>query len=256
MTPVMRTTVMERRRHAFTHCLLLCGLLVSALAASAEEKKTTPAKMVFDWVKIEGVFYLEIKNVGKATFTLDDVFVEGFNVTIEGLDEGQKKIYETPFRMDLDRAPPTFIKIEPGRYHRKGFRIEHSPKVMPKKTRFIRIHWNSNESGTKLPEGGLRTSIYDLRQKLPGKPEISARWKNARNVEDFQLLRQYYLQSGITGKEVLETLGKPISEYQAEDGVRHWLYVRIDAKKQQFYSWSCEIGTDGRLLRWRKKGMR
>ena len=88
------------------------------------------------------------------------------------------------------------------------------------------------------------------------KNELSARWKKTKKIEDFHVLREKYLSPGTTEKELVDTLGKPISEHTAEDGVKNFFYVRIDPSRKQYHAWSCEVGADGKLVRWRKKGMR
>ncbi len=137
-----------------------------------DKDKTEPGRIVFDWTVVGDRFYLEVKNSTREGFMLDELFLEGYNVEVVGLDSAFNRIYVTPFGMLIQRAPATRIPIAPGRYHRTGYDLDRRVNTLPEDIRYIRLRWTRNDMGTRLPEGGLETSLYDLRagNQLPGKP--------------------------------------------------------------------------------------
>jgi len=149
-------------------------LLAGSAALPAEEKSADQdlaiAGVTFDWTVIADTFYVEVKNGSTHSFTLDEVFIEGYNITVIGLDSEFRKIHETAGGVDLERGKLTRIQIGPGNFHRTAFRTEHFLKTLPETVKYIKLRWILNEMGTKLPKGGLESSIYELR-KAPNKPD-------------------------------------------------------------------------------------
>jgi len=144
--------------------LLLVAFYPLGVGTRAEEGAAAAGGIVFDWTVINDTFHVEVKNGSTRGFTLDKLFVEGFNVQLVGLNAEFKQIYKSEFRIVLERAPPTLIHIAPGNYYRTPHSIEDYRKTLPKEVQYIRLRWASNELGTPLPRIGLETCIYELRK--------------------------------------------------------------------------------------------
>ena len=148
---------------------VLSGVLLSACTALCGEppvnvQKELPSVVAFDWTVVGTTFFLEVKNCTAKPFRLDALFAWGFNIQITGLDAGFKRVYKTPFGLDLDRGTPTIIVLQPGNFHRTPFRVDHFLKTLPKSVRYISLRWTLNQYGSKLPKEGLETTIYELRK--------------------------------------------------------------------------------------------
>ena len=86
--------------------------------------------------------------------------------------------------------------------------------------------------------------------------EVSERWQKDRNIADFLILKDRWIKQGCTAKFAKEVLGEPLSTHQAEDGNQFWLFVKCDAERKQFYSWTLLIDGDGKVTGWHSKGIR
>ena len=138
--------------------------------------------ITIDWIEIDNVFYLEVKNGSSQPFLLDDDFLEGYNVMIIGVNSKFKKIHKTIVRLNVERAMGiTLAKIDPGNYHRTAYQIDRCLETLPKQVKYIKIKWLFNdmgphfsfkprfdEKGKPLPLTGLETSLYEIK-KAPGK---------------------------------------------------------------------------------------
>lgn len=122
------------------------------------------AIIIFDWTVVNDAFHVEVKNTGTSGFTLDELFLEGYNVELIGLNAEFKQVYKGGLPIVLERAPPTLINIAPGNYYRAALSIEDYLRTLPKEVQYIRLRWASNELGTPLPRSGLETCIYELRK--------------------------------------------------------------------------------------------
>ncbi len=101
----------------------------------------------------------------------------------------------------------------------------------------------------------------DIMPKLPEQEQkeldrLSRRWKNEHNIEDFHLLKDRYIKSGVDVATVLKLLGEPLNKFETDDGRKYWLYVRCNAAEEQYYAWTCVIDSDGKVIRWKKKGIK
>jgi hypothetical protein len=85
--------------------------------------------------------------------------------------------------------------------------------------------------------------------------ELSKRWQNDRNIADFLILKDRWIKPGCLAKFAKEVLGEPLSTHQAEDGTQFWLFVKCDAERKQFYSWTLLIDGDGKVTGWHSKGI-
>lgn len=117
----------------------------------------------FDWTVVDGAFHLEVKNDGAAPFLLHEYYREGYNLTVLGYDAGFRTVYETDFEVEMrgkKLKPP--VRIAPGEHRRRLFRLEKVKERLPAEARYIRIVWDGNPFGAKLPEGGLPAALYAL----------------------------------------------------------------------------------------------
>jgi hypothetical protein len=54
---------------------------------------------------------------------------------------------------------------------------------------------------------------------------------------------------------VVALLGEPLNKVEADDGSKYWPYVKCNIHQKQYYAWACIIGPDGKVVRWKKKGV-
>ena len=85
--------------------------------------------------------------------------------------------------------------------------------------------------------------------------DISERWQKDRDIADFLILKDRWIKPGCAAKFAKEVLGEPLSTHQAEDGTQFWLYVKCDAERKQFYSWTLLIDGGGKVTGWHSKGI-
>ena len=146
---------------------------------SWKEKEAQPG-ITIDWIEIDNVFYLEVKNGSSQPFMLDNCFKEGFNIHFIGLDSELRKTFETTMGMLIQRFVDSLIKLDPGNSYRIAYRIDRCLQPLPKQVKYIKIKWLFNEGtrfplkprfdekGRPLPLTGLETSLYEIK-KAPGK---------------------------------------------------------------------------------------
>jgi len=173
LNAAVRITKMKTSTRIIAACFVSTVFALFIGGTRAGEKESATGSIIFDWTIVNKTFHVEVKNATKKVFVLDELFAEGFNVVIIGLDSRFEQVYRTMFGVDLKRAPATLIKIAPGNYHRTAYRIEHYLKTLPRNVKYIKLKWTRNYMGTKLPKAGLSTSIYELRRD-PDKPAAGA----------------------------------------------------------------------------------
>ena len=133
---------------------------LAAQTAKKIAKKTLPSNVSFDWVMVDGKFYLEVKNGTAQEFKLDVFFMPGYNLDIIGMDANFKQIYKIENQhVDLKRARPTIVSLMPGRSYRTRFHVE---SFLPADVNYITLKWTINDMGTELPGKWLKTSIFEL----------------------------------------------------------------------------------------------
>lgn len=86
--------------------------------------------------------------------------------------------------------------------------------------------------------------------------DVSERWKKDRGIDDFIYLKDNWVRVGCNEQIAKDLLGEPLSFYRSEDGIQSWFYVRCDAEKKQFYSWTLCLDAKGKVTRWHCKGIR
>ena len=122
-------------------------------------------KLTFTWVELKGDFYLEVKNGTTDVFKFDDIWLEGYNLSINGYDKEFKHDYRTLKAIDLDRdiGAIRHVSIAPGKYHRTKVALNDLIKELPKGTTYVDFTLKSNGvffGGSKLPNGPIKTNIY------------------------------------------------------------------------------------------------
>ncbi len=156
---------------------------LAAQTAKKIAKKTLPSNVAFDWVMVDGKFYLEVKNGTAQEFKLDVFFMPGYNLDIIGMDANFKQIYKIENQhVDLKRVRPTIVSLLPGRSYRTRFQVESLLESFPADVKYITLKWTSNDMGTELPGKWLKTTIYELRKSESGKGVEST--KDKRQVTD------------------------------------------------------------------------
>mgnify|MGYP006419287061 FL=1 len=85
--------------------------------------------------------------------------------------------------------------------------------------------------------------------------DVSGRWKKEKRIDDFHFLKDNWIKPGCTVDFAKEVLGEPLNTHQAEDGSQFWMYVKCDAEKKQFHSWTLLLDSGGKVTGWRSKGI-
>lgn len=83
---------------------------------------------------------------------------------------------------------------------------------------------------------------------------ISELWKKNHEVSDFLLLKDS-IQEGTKPEYVRQILGDPISSSSGDDGREFWLYVKANAKEEQYYIWTLIFSPKKTVVGWNKKGI-
>jgi hypothetical protein len=91
----------------------------------------------------------------------------------------------------------------------------------------------------KKPEVGPNDSSYfeEVEKQHAELRKVSAHWKQTHDVADFLFLKQWVQKGGIP-RFVKEILGDPLHVSKLANGGEAWLYVKSDADKKQYESWS------------------
>lgn len=83
---------------------------------------------------------------------------------------------------------------------------------------------------------------------------VSERWKKNRDVADFMILKDS-IQKGMKPEYVRKVVGDPLSISSVDDGREFWLYLKADAKKEQYYIWTLLLSPEKTVVGWKMKGI-
>ena len=86
--------------------------------------------------------------------------------------------------------------------------------------------------------------------------KISKRWKALHYISDFLYIKDHYIPIGTDITKVRKLLGIPLYEYSDDKGNKYLMYTKCDAIIKQYYSWTCVIDKNGKVIEWHKKGIK
>jgi hypothetical protein len=100
----------------------------------------------------------------------------------------------------------------------------------------------------KEPEVGPNDSGYfeETAKQQAEMRKVSTRWQQTHDVADFAFLKGW-IQKGAISQFVEEVLGEPLHVSKLANGGEAWVYIRSDADKQQFESWSVVFDKDRKV---------